>query len=146
MKTKLPWILLAVSLSLNVFFVAGYLYSSKLVQRMATSDTDRTRLVAQRLQLDTHQREEFRRLRALARDRATQLRQTNTEVVEALWDEIVKAQPDGQRIKELLEHLSDNRRAFNLAVMDLVGEFLKILRPEQRETFLQVIRNRNIFR
>lgn len=146
MRSKLSWILLAASLSLNVFFMAGYLYSSELAQQVATSDADRTRLAAERLQLDTRQHEEFRRLRALARSRATELRQTNAKITGAFWEEMEKVEPDWQRVEELLKRLSGKRNDFNLTVMDLVREFLGILGPEQREAFLQVIRKRNIFR
>ena len=59
---------------------------------------------------------------------------------------MVKAEPDLQRIKELLERLSDNQNAFNLAVVDLVREFLGTLRPEQIEVLLSMVRGRNIFR
>ena len=74
MPSRLPWLLLALSLALNLFAVAGVVYSKTLVSSEPPTPAERLDSVVERLGLDTTQRDQLVALRQQAVARRDQMR------------------------------------------------------------------------
>lgn len=135
MKTILG-ILLAVSLAFNVFFVLRYT-QARMEPHRAHSMEGRARMMAEKLQLDSQQDARFEESLAEFND----LRQTREPQRQAFFDELLKPVPD----RKVLENYSVGPEAveYRLARLALMRKFVDMLRPDQREMFVQMIRNKN---
>lgn len=139
----LPWMLLSLSLVLNVFFVGGNLYTSRLVERVAKSPDERARIVAQRLTFDAKQREAFGSLRAKVRTRSQKYRKASRGSAARIWAEIQKDKPSQRVIDRNLRVLSKNRLAFQMQASAIAIDFLARLDRQQKERFLALAKQRN---
>src|SRR5258708_12314385 len=84
MRASLPWILCALSLTLNVFFLGGYYYKRALDQRLSGSEQERGRYAAEQLRFDSDQRHRFQALRPPARSRPPQTSLPNPPAIATL--------------------------------------------------------------
>ena len=136
MRNRLPWILVAVCLAFNVFFTVGFLRARS---RMAKARTFRGRaeLMARRLELDQQQRQAFERLL----DEMEQLRKARTPRRDALLAEIVKDEPDEQVLETFVS--GDAAIRHRRAKLALMRKFIALLRPEQRERFEEMVKERS---
>ena len=136
MRTKLILILLAVSLTFNVFFALGFLGAKN---KMARSRTFRGRaeLIAKRLDLDEQQWQSFEQLL----DEMEQLRKANTPRRDALLAEIVKNNPDEKVLEELVS--GDAAEDYRKGRLALIRKFTAMLHPEQREKFIEMVKKRS---
>ncbi len=139
----LPWVLLALSLALNVFFVGGNVYTRMLVERVGKSPDERARIVAERLMLDARQREAFGALRAKVRARSEKYRGASRNSAARIWAEIRKDKPNQRVIDRSLRVLSKNRLAFQIQASAIAIDFLARLDREQKEGFLALAKQRN---
>ena len=128
-------ILLAVSLAFNAF-VFGYLRVSDQPQPRPSME-DRARRMAEKLDLDQEQQALFGQFLT----EYIELRQANEAKRQAFCDELLKAEPDPR----VLENYSIGPEAvkYRLASLDLMRRFVQTLQPEQREMFVDMIRNRH---
>ena len=135
MKTKVPWILLAVSLAFNVFFAAGYVRAK---DRMAKRRTfkGRARIMARKLKLDDRQLEAFEQLLS----EYGQLRKNRAPQREAFMAELIKAKPDEKLLEEHVAGEAARKR--RLAKLALMRKFIGLLTPQQREQFVQSVKKR----
>jgi uncharacterized membrane protein len=139
----LPWVLLALSLALNVFFVGGNVYTRMLVERAGKSPDERARIVAERLTLDPRQREAFGTLRSEVRSRSQKYRSASRGSAARIWSEISKEKPNQRVIDRNLRVLSKNRLAFQMQASAIAVEFLARLDREQKGLFLALAKQRN---
>ncbi|MHA1536845.1 MAG: periplasmic heavy metal sensor [Alphaproteobacteria bacterium] len=139
----LPWVLLVLSLALNVFFVGGNVYTRMLVERVEKSPGERARIVARRLALDTRQREAFGDLRAKIRSRSQKYRAASRGSAARIWAEIAKDRPNKRVIERNLRTLSKNRLAFQTQASAIAIDFLARLDSEQKKLFLALAKQRN---
>ncbi len=139
----LPWVLLALSLTLNVFFVGGNVYTRMLVERVGKSPDERARIVAQRLTLDAKQVDAFGTLRAKVRSRSLKYRNASRGSAARIWAEIRKDKPNQRVIDRNLRVLSKNRLAFQMQASAIAIDFLARLDREQKERFLALAKQRN---
>ena len=134
-ETKILPILLAVSLAFNVFFTLGFVQARKRMQ-LASSFHGRTELLAKQLNLDQAQYKTFKQLR----DEFTQLRQSRAAKRQALFDELMKDQPN-QKVLESLCTVDDIKQR-KMQILTLMQRFMSILRPEQKQQFVEIINKR----
>ncbi len=139
----LPWVLLALSLALNVFFVGGNVYTRMLVERIGASPDERARILAQRLALDAKQRDAFGSLRAKVRARSEKYRGASRNSAARIWAEIGKNRPNQRIINRNLRVLSKNRLAFQMQASAIAIDFLARLDRQQKERFLALAKQRN---
>lgn len=139
----LPWVLLALSLALNVFFVGGNVYTRMLVERLDKSPDERARLLAERLTLDARQRDAFGSLRAKVRARSEKYRGASRNSAARIWAEIRKDKPNQRVINRNLRVLSKNRLAFQMQASAIAIDFLARLDRQQKERFLTLAKQRN---
>ena len=139
---SLPWILFALSLTLNVFFLGGYYYKRTLDQRLAGNDQERTRYVAEELHFDDGTRQRFQDFRQRARERGRETFRSNRAVIDGLWREIEKPNPDQAQLDGYIEKLTASRLALQREQMHDLLSFAKTLDGPQRVAFLELVRQR----
>jgi Spy/CpxP family protein refolding chaperone len=142
LRASLPWILFALSLTLNVFFLGGYYYKRVLDQRLAGNEQERGRYIVEQLHFTPEQRKNFQAMRQTSREHARATFRSNRPIIDELWREIEKPQPDPAALDGFIEHLTANRTTFQREQMrDLLG-FAKTLDESQRVEFLELVRTR----
>ena len=142
LRASLPWILFALSLTLNVFFLGGYYYKRTLDQRLSGNEQERSRYVVERLNFTADQRQRFQEFRQRARERQRETQRSNRPVIDNLWREIEKPEPDLAQLDGYIEHLTTNRLAFQREQMTDMLRFAKSLEGSQRVEFLELVRTR----
>jgi len=136
MKAKAPWILLAVSLAFNIFFAVGYVHAKgRMAKRRGFKG--RARIVARKLKLDDRQQQElesiFGEFDQLRKDRAPQR--------DAFMAELIKDEPDEKLLEEFMAGEAAKTR--RLAKLALMRKFIRLLTPQQREQFVQLVKKRS---
>src|SRR5258708_39475689 len=81
-RSRLPWILLALSLALNLCFIAGVFWVRMEASRAQLSPPARMELVAKQLSLDDNQRAAFERFVGTLRLKSRHLRETNEPLID----------------------------------------------------------------
>ncbi len=155
--SRLPWILLVVSLAFNVAFAAGFVHTRLTADRPTppAGDQDRAeegadsademdprlRLVSE-LNLDAGQLEQFERAYERSQQRSDELRDELREIREQMLELRGADEPDRERLgelrsraREVFETLAEERQSqFN--------EFMQTLTPEQRRAAVELMRSR----
>jgi len=146
MKPRLPWILFAISLALNLFVAAGVLYNKLEADRLAAAPEQRVAEVAAQLGLSEAQRAGLLALREKAMERREAVRALRQERRAALMAELAKPELDRERLGELLRQGMERRAAgFEQMMVELHG-YLATLSDEQRAAFLEMAKERGFLR
>jgi uncharacterized membrane protein len=141
-RSRLPLILLILSLALNAFFIGGAFWLKSQAARMQMSPAERAQQVARRLSLDDDQRAAFERFIHTARQYTREMREANMPLVEQAWKEFAKSNPDEALIDRLFSQAADNRRHFQIELGQALRGFLATLSEEQRRNFIDLLHNR----
>jgi uncharacterized membrane protein len=153
MKARLPWILLALSLALNVFFVGGFVWTKTRASAAAAAQgeaataaafrpAERLRAAAKELGLDPAQRAALETFVRAARQNARHLREQNQPLFDAAWAELAKANPDEAVLNRAFDEGVAHRRAYQAEMVRALREFLATLSDEQRAKALELMRRR----
>lgn len=142
-RSRLPWILLALSLALNLCFIAGVFWVRMEASRAQLSPPERMELVAKQLSLDDNQRAAFDRFVRTMRLKSRHLRETNMPLVDDAWQEFAKQQPDEAAIDKFFEQAANNRRSFQIETGRALREFLIVLSEDQRTKFIALVKTRD---
>ena len=146
MRGKLPWILLAASVALNVFFVAGVVYSEYFAPGPAERAERRIAEIGERLELTEAQVGDLMALRQRARARRGAPREDRQEMRARLLDELGRPEFDRDSIVRLMEERWRGRQAGFADMAAELHAYLATLSPEQRERFLAMARERGFLR
>lgn len=136
MRMRLPWILFAVSLALNLAFVGGWAWGR---MHPPPGPGGMFQHAARGLSLDDRQREEFQNFLKTQRANSELLREKNRPLLDGVRGEWAKQNPDEAAVEQLLAATDSNRRAFRQQTMRAMNDFLRTLTPEQREQFLRAM-------
>ena len=139
---RLSWILLALSLALNMFFIGGFFWVRGEAARAHLRPAERFEMIARELNLDSKQRGAFEHLIGLMRMSTRRLREANMPLIQEAWAEMAKAQPDEAVIDRNLEAAAANRRTFQVDTSHALRGFLAALSDEQRAHFVEFAKNR----
>lgn len=139
MKTNWVKILLCVSLVFNALFAAGYLRARSHAHQFKGFE-GRARRIAQRLELDAEQQKVFDRLLAQTMEERKKLHEEIRPMREKFLAELVNGEPDQAVIQAYLDQ--DLHKKRKELMIRQVGELMKVLRPEQRKKFEELIRKR----
>ena len=139
---KIVMTILTISLLFNIFFVGGYLYSRSVEDKLLAPNS-RARLIAKRLNLNEHQLEVFIEISSQYKQKAEQLKQSSMIEIEAFWEELITKNSDDDKINELSKPLLEKHKEFRALSIDAIIDFCKILTPEQRRIYVEMIRKRN---
>ena len=146
MKPRLPWVLFAISLALNLFFAAGVFYNKLEAERLNAGPDERIAALADKLGLSEAQQAGLVALREQAMARREAVRDLRQERRAALMDELAKPELDRARLNELMREGMERRASgFEQMMVDLHG-YLATLSDEQRTTFLEMAKERGFLR
>ena len=133
------WIALALSVTLNVFFLGGLVWSMMAPPPAPPQDfAQRLGSAARGLDLSPDQRKAFRSFAVAARDIRGELRSSNAPLMRGIWDEMAKPQPDTALIAKLGDQALENRREFQRKMSSNLLTFLATLSPDQRKRFTEM--------
>ena len=142
LRASLPWILFALSLTLNVFFLGGYYSKRVWDQRVAGGEQEHGRYIAEKLSFTAEQRQRFQDMRQRARERQRETVRANRPIIDSLFREIEKADPNVGQLDGYIERLTANRQGFQREQMRDLLAFAKTLDEKQRIEFLDLVRTR----
>jgi uncharacterized membrane protein len=129
---------LAFSLALNLFFVAGAVWT-RFHEPPPQTREERFDQVATALALDPQQRAVFARYSQTMREQLEATRQAASPLVRATWAEVIKSQPDEAKVMELLDQAAEVRRHHLNEITEATIRFLRTLTPKQRAKFVKVV-------
>ena len=136
-RGRLVWVALALSLTLNVFFVAGAAWL-KFSAHAPLPPIERMQRVGQALNLTDDQRLAFDQFLRVIRLRGRFFRESNQPLLERIWAELAKPTPDDDAIAKLGTQIEDNREAFEHEASTALLAFVKTLNPEQRAKLAEI--------
>ena len=145
----LPWVLFAVSLALNIFFIGGHYYARAQLDSQASRQAGtvkppatRTQGLVDRIGLDVAQRGEFRTMRGNIRERGKRFCARSRKHVERLWAELEKSKPSKRVIDRSLRRIYDNGYAYQRRAAAHALAFISKLDPNQKARFLALAKSR----
>ena len=146
MKPRLPWILFAISLALNLFFGAGVIYSKLEAERRNMAPEKRIAELAEQLQLSEAQQADLLALGKKSRERRQGRRGLWRERRQSLLAELAKPELDRAHLAELMRRGRDRgSSSYEELMVDLHG-YLATLSDEQRAAFLEMAQDRRFLR
>jgi len=144
--TKLPWVLFAVSLALNVFFVGGVGYSWLTTGRLVESPDARLDTVAEQLALNESEKQGLIELRGRLREVWSAMRSQNGGVRAEALEELASAEFDREKVLRLTRQRYELRSTTIVDSMEQLHGYLSTLSPEQRSQFVDMAQDRRFFR
>lgn len=135
-------IALALSLTLNICFVGGLVWSKYAGRPPFDSPAQRFAQLARELDLTPDQHLAFNRFAQVAQQRGRALREHNQPLIETAWAELEKPTPDEATLSRLFEEASNNRRAYQKELGEALRAFLVTLTPQQRAHFVDLAKKR----
>lgn len=140
MRTKLPWILLAISMVLNVFAVGGFIYAKqrgdgRMMRHSVIMESTGD------LNLTAAQKDAFEKMRNDIRKSSSDIRDEMRPLRRELLSELAKPQPDFSAVDRKIDDLGDVQGKRFKAMVRAVHEFQQTLSPEQQEKFRKNIRD-----
>lgn len=130
-RARLVWIALALSLTLNVFFIGGLAWM-KFAMHGPIPPMERMQRLGQSLNLNDDQRLAFDQFVRVVRQRGRFIRETNQPLFERIWAELGKPSPDLDAVAKLGAEINNNRQTFQNEASTALLAFVKTLSPEQR--------------
>ena len=135
-RQQILWAAVALSLALNLFFVAGALWTRLHVPPPLTRE-GRLEEMAAALALDPPQRQAFASYSQTMRAQLEKMRNLAQPLVHAAWEEVARPQADETKVLQLLDRAAQVRRNQLSQITALTIVFLKRLSPEQRAKFVK---------
>jgi uncharacterized membrane protein len=136
-RHPLWWAVVALSLALNLFFVAGAMWTHFREPSQLTRE-ERFDEVAAALALDPQQRRAFAEYSNTMHTRLLEMRHAVQPLVHAAWSEVAKPQADETKVMQLLDQASQARQQYLGGITAATIEFLKTLSAAQRTNFVKV--------
>jgi Spy/CpxP family protein refolding chaperone len=141
MRRRWPIVLLAVSLALNLCFIAG---AGWVHWHAPPGPEQRLKQVVRELKLDPNQNAAFQSYVRTIRARAMLMREETEPLITGAWEELAKPQPDQTRAMQLFDQVAEKRRAMLRETATETANLLASLSPEQREKFIAIWRQRRV--
>lgn len=145
MKFRISWILLAVSLAANLFFVSGYFYANELAGNLQKSPQARMEHLSKRLQLDESNKKALLEVRDSLVDKSIEFGNSRKQLMQGFWGQLNNREIDRQQLQSKLQQLSELELAHRAQIVSSVDGFLVQLNPGQRHRLLQLLDRRNLF-
>ena len=135
-RGRLVWLALALSLTLNVFFVGGLFWVKTFMH--PPPPMERMRALGESLNLTPEQQQAFDQFVRSIRQHAREVREQTRPLVTQIWTELAKPTPDEAQVAKLGEQVNANRVAFQRELSVSMLGFIKTLTPEQRTRLAQI--------
>jgi uncharacterized membrane protein len=134
--------LLAVSVVLNLCFVAGAAWTRFKAPPGQPSAAERYRQIAAELSLTPAQHTGFTHYIAAMQAHSDEMHRQIAPLIAGAWDEMAKPQADPAKIMQNFDEASQKWRAFQHQSTALTLKFLALLSPAQRSRFVALVRER----
>jgi uncharacterized membrane protein len=142
LRQHLVSILLALSLALNLFFMAGALWIRIHGPPPPMNLEERLQYIGAQLALDPQQKQAFEQYSQAVRMQIQAMHKAVDPLISSAWSEIAKPDADQARVIELFEEAGRTRRDYMRELAPVMLSFLAKLSPEQRAKFVTLIRER----
>ncbi|HXP06622.1 MAG TPA: periplasmic heavy metal sensor [Stellaceae bacterium] len=139
-RPRLIVALLAVSVALNLCFVAGAAWT-RLKPPAIVTTSERFHRLAQSLDLSPQQQGVFDQYVADMLARSNRVRLATEPLMDEAWAEITRPDPDQARVLQLLDDFSTERREVWHEAIGATLSLLATLTPEQKAKFLAAERD-----
>jgi Spy/CpxP family protein refolding chaperone len=133
---------LALSLLLNICFVAGLIWSTTAAEEIM-APAERFVAIGRGLNLTADENAALTRFGIAAREHGRLLRQSNAPLMGQIWQEMAAPKPDEAHIAQLIERATQNRLAYQKAMTAGLMIFLDSLSAEQRAQFVSIAAHHN---
>ena len=140
LRTHWVGVALALSLAVNLTFVAGYYMRSSLATRLTQSPQERVRFIQEQLQLTQPQQRAFTRFLRQVNMASADMRESNEDIADQLWKELSSEHPDVGALTRYSDQINSNRAAQQRQLLSVTVPFLDQLEPAQRAEFLRIVR------
>ncbi len=140
-RRRLPWVLLALSVALNLFFIAGALWIRVHAPPPGGFEA-RFRQIPAELALDPQQKAAFDLYATHLRGSIGELHAAVEPVMHQIWAEVSKPDADETKIMALFDKVGAARRDFQSDLTQSTLAFLAKLSPEQRAKFVAIVQRR----
>jgi Spy/CpxP family protein refolding chaperone len=141
-RQHLVWVVLILSLALNLCFIAGALWIRVQGAPLPMSPEQRLQQIEPQLALDPQQKAAFDRYARTVRSRMQSMREAIEPLVGNAWSELAKPDADDAKVMQLFDQAGEQRRAFRRELGTATFAFLAKLTPEQRAKFVELARQR----
>ena len=135
-------VLLALSLALNLCFVAGALWIRIHGPPLPINVEERLERIGAQLALDPQQKAAFEKYSQAVRTQMQEMRKAVEPLIGNAWSEVAKPDADEAKVVQLFDEASQTRRNFMRELAPLTLAFLATLTPAQRAKFVELIRER----
>src|SRR5690242_7799290 len=112
LRPQLLWVLVALSVALNLFFIVGALWIRIHGPPLPLSPAERLQHVGAELSLDPQQKEAFDRYADTVHARMQLMHKTVDPLVGKAWAEVAKPEASEAQVVRLFDEAGDARRGF----------------------------------
>ena len=141
-RRHLFWVILVLSLALNLCFIAGALWIRVQGPPLPMSPEQRLQQIEPQLALNPQQKAAFDEYARTVRSRVQSMHEAIEPQVANAWSELAKPDADEAKVMQLFDQAGDQRRAFRRELGTATFTFLTKLSPEQRAKFVELARQR----
>jgi Spy/CpxP family protein refolding chaperone len=140
-RQPLVW-LLTVSLVLNLFFVAAFLWSRLRDYPPRIDAAERLEWIGVQLRLDPKQKEAFVHYSQAVHANMQAMHEAVDPLMGKAWSEVAKPDADVSKVVQLFDEAGLTRRGYMHELAPVTLSFLTTLSPEQRAKFVELARQR----
>jgi Spy/CpxP family protein refolding chaperone len=140
-RQQLLWVVLTLSLALNLCFVAGALWI-RFHAPPPMSPVERLRQIEPQLSLTPEQKQVFGHYTQAVRSRMQLMRDAVEPLIGNAWSELAKPDADEAKVMQLFDEATQQRHNFRRELATTTLSFLANLSPEQRTRFVELVRQR----
>ncbi len=133
---------LFISVSLNIAFIVGFVYTGKNLNNLTQSPEKRQQLLQQRLELSRDQKVLFQKLKKDVFILTDNYKQKDEKLLEHYWQSLLNEDND---LDHILEEMSDNQLRYRQKVTADFKILIAQLHPEQRVKIVKILKRKNIF-
>lgn len=140
-RQHLVSILLALSLALNLFFIVGAVWI-RINGPPPMSPAERLERIGGQLALHPEQKQAFEQYFQAVRERMQSMHKAVDPLTGSAWAEVAKPDADEAKVVALFDQAGQTRREYMRELAPITLSFLAKLSSEQREKFVELIRER----
>lgn len=141
-RPYLIWLLLTLSLALNLCFIGGALWIRFHGPPFPIGAEERLDRIGGQLGLDPQQREAFEQYSKALRTRMQLMHKAVEPLIANAWSEVAKPDADEATVVRLFDEAGQTRRSYMRELAPVTLSFLAKLSPEQRAKFVELIQQR----
>lgn len=141
-RPYLLWLVLTLSLALNLCFVGGALWIRFHGPPIPINAEERLERIGAQLGLDAQQKKAFEEYSRAVRTRVQMMHKAVDPLTSNAWAEVGKPDADEAMVVQLFDEANQTRRSYMRELAPTTLAFLAKLSPPQRAKFVELIQQR----